>query len=155
MWLFSSDFASKRKQGRLVSWVEKASLERIRRLLEITKAEHNQNHLLSMKNLRKLGASPFRYIVPIIPRPLPAELVEGEHFVLANIFKSIPGSSSQVGSNQAGVFEGASVKFFLPYQLSLPEQDPQPAPQAVKKKKKAKKGGQTKSVDARLKGFVG
>ena len=47
------------------------------------------------------------------------------------------------------------MKFFRPDQLSLPEQDPQPAPQAVKKKKKAKKGGQTKAVGAGLKGFMG
>ena len=91
---FSSDFAGKRRRGWLISWVEKASLECIRRLLKIIKAEQNHKLLLSVKNLRELGASPFHYIVLVIPRPLPAELVKGEHFVLANFFKSIPGSSS-------------------------------------------------------------
>ena len=47
------------------------------------------------------------------------------------------------------------MKFVQPEQLSLPGQDPQPTPQAMKKKKKAKKGGQTKVVGAGLKGFRG
>ena len=81
-------------QGQLVSSVENASLECIRRLLEITKWEHNHEVLLSVKNLRELGANPFPYIVPVIPHPLPVELVRGEHFVLADLLKSIAGSSS-------------------------------------------------------------
>ena len=118
MWLFSLDFAGKCKRSRLVNWVEKA----IGRLLEITKAECNQELLLSVKNLRELGSSLFHYIVPS------SELVEEEHFVLANLFKWISGSSFQAGSTQAEVVEGALVKFFRTEQLSLPEQDPQPAP---------------------------
>ena len=69
--------------------MEKVSLERIRWLLEITKVEHNHDILLFEKNLQELGASPFHYIVPVIPRSLPAEPVKGEHFVLAELFKSI------------------------------------------------------------------
>ena len=73
--------------------MEKASLERIKWLLEITKVECNHKLLLSMKNLRELGVSPFHYIVPIIPRSLSTELVKGEHFVLVDLFKSISDSS--------------------------------------------------------------
>ena len=98
--LFSEIFIGRRRRGRLVSWVEKASLEHIKRLLEITEGEHNHEHLLNVKNLWELGANPFPYIVLVIPCPLPAELVRGEHFVLADLLKSIPGSSSQVGSVQ-------------------------------------------------------
>ena len=100
MLIFSEIFIGRCRQGRLVSWVEKASLDRIRRLLEITERERNHELLLSVKNLRDLGANPFPYIVPIIHRPLLKELVKGEHFVLANLLKSIPGSYSQVGSAQ-------------------------------------------------------
>ena len=53
-----------------------------------------------MKNLRELGTSPFPDIVPVIPRPLPIELIRGEHFVLANILKSIPGGSLQAVDGQ-------------------------------------------------------
>ena len=93
-------FAGRRRRGRLVSWVEKSSLERIKRLLEITEVERNHELLLSIKNLWELGVSPFPYIVPIIPRPLPIELIRGEHFTLADLLKSIPGSFAQAGSTQ-------------------------------------------------------
>ena len=64
----------------------------------VAEAERNHELLLSVKNLRELGASPFRYIVPVIPRSLPEELIKGENFVLADLLKLILGSSSQVGS---------------------------------------------------------
>ena len=67
------------------------------RLLEITERERNKL-LLSMKNLQGLGCSPFPYIARVIPRPLPREVVRGEHFVLTDLLKSIPGSSSQARS---------------------------------------------------------
>ena len=63
------------------------------RLLEITKRERNEL-LLSMKNLQELDSSPFPYITPVIPRSLPGEVVRGEHFVLTDLLKSIPGSYS-------------------------------------------------------------
>ena len=66
----------------------------INRLLEITKRECNEL-LLSVKNLQELGSSPFPYITFVIPRPLPGEAVRGEHFVLTNLLKLIPCSSSQ------------------------------------------------------------
>ena len=91
---FSEIFVGRRRQGLLVSLVEKASLKRIRQLLEITERERNHKLLLSVKNLQELSASPFPYIVPFIPHPLLAELVMGEHFVLVDLLKSIPGSSS-------------------------------------------------------------
>ena len=94
--------------------MEKASLKRIRRLLEIIEAKCNHKRLLSVKNLLELGASPFSYIIPVIPRSLPEELVMGEHFVLANLLKLILSSSSQAGSAeepQAEIVEGALVSF--------------------------------------------
>ena len=87
-------------------------MECIRRLIKITEVERNHELLLSVKNLRELGASPFRYIVPIIPCPLLVERVKGEHFVSADLFKSILSSSPQAGFSQAEVAEGALVNFF-------------------------------------------
>ena len=83
------------------------------RLVEITKRERNEL-LLSVKNLQKLGSSPFPYISPIIPRSLPGEVVKGEHFVLVDLFKSILSSSSQSGSareSQAEIAKGTLVSF--------------------------------------------
>ena len=48
---FSEIFIGRHRRGRLVSWVEKASLDRIRRLLEITEGERNHELLLSVRNL--------------------------------------------------------------------------------------------------------
>ena len=81
--------------------------------LEITERECNELPL-SVKNSQELGSSPFPYIAPVIPRPLPGEVVGGEHFVLTDLLKSISGSSSQVGSArepQAEIVEGVLVSF--------------------------------------------
>ena len=69
----------------------------ISRLLEIPERECSEL-LLSVKNSQELGSSPFPYIALVIPRPLPGEVIRGEHFVLADLLKSISGSSSQAGS---------------------------------------------------------
>ena len=82
--------------------MENARLDHISRLLEIIERERNHELLLSMKNLQELGTSPFPYIVHVIPRPLPAKLVKGEHFVLKDLLKLILGSSSQANSALLG-----------------------------------------------------
>ena len=108
----------------------------ISRWLEITERESNE-FLLSMKNSQELGSSPFPYIAPVVPRPLPREVVGGEHFVLTDLLKSISGSSSQAGlagEPQAEIAEGALVSFVQPDQSPLREQDSQAAPQVVKRK---------------------
>ena len=97
---FSEHFVDKHKRGRLVSLVEKASLDRIKRLLEIIEGDRNHELLLYVKSLQELGSSPFPYIVPVIPCLLPGELIKGEHFVLVDLLKSMPSSSSQAGSAQ-------------------------------------------------------
>ena len=139
--------------------MEKASLDRIKLLLEITEGERNHELLLSMKNLHKFGASPFPYIVIVIPCPLQEKLIKGEHFVLVDLLKSIPGSSSQVGfaqEPQAKITEGALVSIVWSDQSPLVVQDPKPAPQAAKKKKgkKGKKVKQVKAAGVGLEGLV-
>ena len=109
----------------------------ISRWLKITEREHRE-FLLSMKNSQELGSSPFPYIAPVIPRPLLREVVGGEHFFLANLLKSVSGSSSQAGSareSQAKIAEGALVSFVRPDHSPLREQDSHAAPQVVKRKK--------------------
>ena len=110
----------------------------ISRWLEITERERNEL-LLHVKNSHELDFSPFPYIAPVIPRPLAGEVVGGEHFVLADLLKSISGSSSQVGSArepQAEIAEGALVSFVRPDQSPLREQDSQvpPPPPSGKEK---------------------
>ena len=96
---FFEIFVGRSRRGQLVNWVEKASLEHIGRILEIIEGKHNHELLLSVKNLRELGANPFPYIVPVMG-PLPAELVRSEHYTLVDLLKSVPGSSKREGSAQ-------------------------------------------------------
>ena len=102
----------------------------INRWLEITERERNEL-LLSAKNSQELGSNPFPYIAPVIPRPLPREVVGGKLFILADLLKSISGSSSQARSTrepQAEISEEALVSFVRPYQSPFREQDSQAAP---------------------------
>ena len=101
-------------RGQLVNWIEKAGLENIRRLLKITKLECSHELLLTAENLRELATCTFPYIIPIVPRLLPAELIEGEHFVLTDLCKSNSGSSSLAVASQedqAEVAIGALIRF--------------------------------------------
>ena len=69
--------------------MEKASLEKICWLLEISKQERHYEVLLTLKNLADMRQNPTPYSPPIIPRPLPSEIVDGEHFVTAELLNLI------------------------------------------------------------------
>ena len=74
--------------------MEKASFKKIQRLLEISKQEHHHEIILIAKNLHELSRSPSPYIIPVIPCPLPVEIVEGEHYVIADLLNLASTSSS-------------------------------------------------------------
>ena len=74
-------------------------------MLEVTEAK--RNHELLLMAVRELGASPFPYIISVVPRSLPSELIKGEHFVLIDLFKLNLGSSSRVVSAQEDQAEAA------------------------------------------------
>ena len=82
-------------------------MENIRWLLEITEAERNHELLLTVKNLCELGDSHFPYIIPIVSRSSPTEVIEGEHFVLTDLLKLVPSNSSQPTPTQEGQTEAA------------------------------------------------
>ena len=86
--------------------------------------------------------------MPILPRPLPSEVVEVKHFVLVDLLKSLPGGSSQV--------ETIPEHLVKPDYLPLTVQDPKATPQAAKKKKKKKKkkSEQKKASGEGLEGFM-
>ena len=87
-------FAGKTWRGKLVNWVEKASFKKIQRLLEISKREWHHEILLTTKNLRELSSSPSSYIIYVILCPLPVDIVEGEHYVIADLLNFASSSSS-------------------------------------------------------------
>ena len=86
--------ARKSRRGKLVNWVEKASFEKIGKLLEIFEWEQHHEVLLTLKNLGDLSHNPAPYIVSVISRPLPIDIVEVEHYVTADLLNLLPGSSS-------------------------------------------------------------
>ena len=86
--------AGKSRRGKPVHWVDRASFKKIWRLLEISEQERNHKVILTVKNLHDLSRHPSPYSVPIILHPLPLEIVEGEHFVTADLLNLISGSSS-------------------------------------------------------------
>ena len=74
--------------------MERASFEKISRLLEISKQKWHHDVLLTIKNLHDLNHHLSPYNIPIIPRSLPSEVVEGEHFVAVDLPSLIPSGSS-------------------------------------------------------------
>ena len=78
----------------MLHWVEKASLEKIRWLLEISEQQRHYEVLLTLKNLVDVRQNPAPYSLSIIPHPLPLEIVEGEHFSTANLLNLTAGSVS-------------------------------------------------------------
>ena len=73
--------------------MEKSSLEKIRRLLEIFEQESHYKVLLTPDNISAVRRNPAPYTLPIIPRPLPLDIVEGEHFVIADLRRLISSSA--------------------------------------------------------------
>ena len=84
----------KSRRGRLVNWVEKSSFKKIQKLLEISERERHHEILLTARNLCDLSRSPSPYIIPVIPRPLPTEIVEGEHYIIVDLLILASSSSS-------------------------------------------------------------
>ena len=80
--------------------MEKASFKKIQKLLEIYERERYHKILLTVTNLNELSRSPSPYIPPVIPRPLPIEIVEGEHYVIADLLNLASGSSSPVRTSE-------------------------------------------------------
>ena len=85
-----------------MEWVEKASFEKIRRLLEVSERERHYKVLMTLKNLADVRRNPTYYNLPVIPHLLPSEVVFGEHFVNADLLRLI--------SSGASTSEGAEIE---------------------------------------------
>ena len=92
-------------RGRLVNWVEKSSFEKIRRLLEVSERECHYNVLLTPENISVVRQNLAPYNLLVIPRPLPRDVVEGEHFVVANLRRLVSRGAS---SSRDPVVEASS-----------------------------------------------
>ena len=88
-----------------MKWVERSSIEKIRRLLEISERERHYQVLLTRENISAMRHNPAPYTLPIIPRPLPSNVVEGEHFLLADVRRL---ASDGASSSRDPVVEASS-----------------------------------------------
>ena len=77
-----------------MKWVEKLSIEKISQVLEIFELESNYQVLLTRENISAVRRNPTPYTHPVIPRPLPSNVVEGEHFMLADVRHLASGGTS-------------------------------------------------------------
>ena len=84
-----------------MQWVEKASLEKIRRLLEVFEQERHCEVLLTLKNLADVRRSPAPYSLLIIPRVLLVEIVDREHFVTSDLLSLIVGRAPSTRDPEA------------------------------------------------------
>ena len=82
-------------------WVEKTSLGKIRRLLEVSEQERHCEVLLTLKNLADVRRSPTPYSLPIIPRSLPLEIVGEEHFVTTDLLDFLASRTPSTGNLEA------------------------------------------------------
>ena len=114
-------------------------------------AEHNHYLLLTVKNLRELGGSPFSYIIPIVPCSLLAKVIEGEHFVLADLLKLVSGSSSKTIFDQEGQTE-APTRTLVRYARVTQPQSPRLALGQAKRRETRVR--QTRTTGVGLEGFV-
>ena len=110
-------------------WVERASFAKIRKLLKISEQKWYHEVLLIVKNLHDLSLHPSLYNVPIISRPLPLEIVVGEHFVVADLLSLIPDGSSQAREAKSEVAGRELVISTQPTQPFFASEDFGSAPQ--------------------------
>ena len=101
--LLINTFVGKIRRGILVNWAEKDGFKKIKKLLEISEWERHYKILLTVKNPCELSHNPSPYILPVIPRPLPIEVVEGEHYVIANLSTLVLGSLCPAQTSKAEV----------------------------------------------------
>ena len=65
--------------------MERSSFKKIHRLSKISEQERHYKVLLAPDNISTMRHNPTPYTLPVIPRSLPSDVVEGEHFVIADL----------------------------------------------------------------------
>ena len=68
-----------------MDWVEKASFVYVNKLFEIDAKERHYKTLLSARNLMAVVRESQDYVVNILPRKLPNEVVPGEHYTVKEL----------------------------------------------------------------------
>ena len=103
--------------------MEKDGFKKIKKLLEIFESERHHEVLLMVKNLHGLIHNPSSYILPVIPHSLPVEVVEGVHYVVADLLTLVSGSWSPAQTSEADVVGRELAISFRSEQPSLAKED--------------------------------
>ena len=145
-----------------MNWVKKSSFKKIRRLTEISEQERHYNVLLTPDTISVVRCNPAPYTLLVIPRPLPSDVVEGEHFVITDLRRLVLSSarpssgpvveassrvqvswsasgsltSSSEDSSSAQPVPSRRTKSSRPERLPLPEQVIGSAPRVITIKRK-------------------
>ena len=82
---FAAVNAGAEKRGHLVDWVEKASFGCLSKLFEIDAKERQCKTLLTARNLTAVVREPQEYVINILPRKMPNEVVLGEHYIVKDL----------------------------------------------------------------------
>ena len=78
--------------------MEKSSFKKIHRLSEISEQQRHYKVLLTPDNIYVVRRNPAPYTLQVIPRPLPSDIVEGKHFVIADLRRLISSSARPFGN---------------------------------------------------------
>ncbi|RVW75598.1 hypothetical protein CK203_059085 [Vitis vinifera] len=76
---------SPERKGHIVDWVEKASFACLNKLFEIDANERHYGTLLTARNLMAVVRESQEYVVNILPKKMPNEVVPGEHYILKDL----------------------------------------------------------------------
>ena len=68
-----------------MDWMEKASFACLNKLFEIDAKERHYKTLLSARNLMAVVRESQEYVVNILPRKMPEEVVPGEHYTVKDL----------------------------------------------------------------------
>ena len=82
---FAAVNAGAEKRGHLVDWVEKVSFNCLSKLFEIDAKERQCKTLLTARNLIAVVREPQEYVINILPRKMPKEVVPGEHYTVKDL----------------------------------------------------------------------
>ena len=139
-----------------MSWVEKASFEKIKQLQRISERERSHVILLTAENIQALIDGPEPYAVPVIPRPLSSRVSASEHYVINDVHHLLPPQPLAIVEHNP---EGGLPAAERPRRLLSVQGSPSRVSQIVKKggagqaKKRKLTKKKTKSAGEGLEGF--
>ena len=139
-----------------MEWVEKASFDRLNRLFEIAAAKRSCDTLLSAQNLHSVMQELQPYVLNILSRRLPEEVVVGEHFVLQDLsfYAAVQNIDARTRKARLTDREEKRKEGLLRKAPGGKRSTPSPVGAPTKKKRKVSKKGKEVKISTPPKEFV-